>query len=183
MKKFFKTYRFDFKKIVVIFLIFAVTGCASYKYELLSDQYKGYVVKRNDYLIPEYTIDSKNTAPKDLSIAKQRFTRRQKIVDDYYKKMGRIENQFKALIVGYPLFLLTLATAAIRLPFIAVSDFRYDHNPKYKEIIDNRIALQEKKEDERIASLHKGLINFIEKDLSKEAPSQNAAQNTTPKTN
>lgn len=163
--------------------IFFLTGCASYKYELASDPYKGYVVKRNDFLIPEYTTDTKNKAPQNLAVAQQRFKRRQSVVDDYYKKMGRIENQFKDLIFGYPLFLVTLVTAAFRLPFIAVSDYRYEHDPKYKAIIDKRDAELDKREEGIKDGLQKSLNKFIENDMTKETASETKTQPQAKTTN
>lgn len=160
------------KKILSLILaILFVTGCASYKYELASDPYKGYVVKRNDYLVPEYTADTKNTAPQDLNVAKARFKRRHRIVDHYYKKMDKIENQFSALVLGYPLFLASLVSAVFRLPFIIVSDYRYDHDPKYRQRIDDRDDARDKREEERIKNLQSDLNKFIEEDMNKEAKS------------
>jgi len=162
---------YTLKQTAIIFaLVFVLTGCATYKYDKASDPYKGYVVKRNDYLIPEYTTDTKNKAPEDLALAKARFKRRHAYVEDYYKKMGRIENQFKALFVDYPIEFVGLMTAVIRLPFVAVSDFKSENNPKYREKVEKREEALDKKEDRKRMSLQDALNKYIEKDLENEAP-------------
>lgn len=165
------------KKICALILfIFFVSGCASYKYEKMADPYQGYVVKRNDYLIPEYTIDTKSKAPEDLIVAKQRFKRRHNIVDDYYKKMGRIENQFKVLIVDYPLCMISLLTAVIQLPYMMVCDYKYEHNAKYKERVDSRYDELDRREARRKESLQLSLNIFIERDLRREGQPEKAAK-------
>ncbi len=157
---------------IMLVFILALAGCATYKYEKAADPYKGYVVKRNDYLIPEYTVDTKNKAPEDLTLAQARFKRRHCIIDDYYKKMGRIENQFKVLIVDYPISMLTLVTAALRLPFIVISDYRYENNPQYRERVDKRDAALDKREEEKRDSLQNSLNKYIKKDLENEPPTE-----------
>ena len=162
--------------LIILVFMFLVTGCASYKYEVVADPYKGYVVKRNDYIIPEYTTDTKNIAPEDLKIAEARFKRRRDAVTDYYEKMGRVESQFRNIVLDYPLCLVTMVSAVFRLPSIIVSDYRYEHNPKYRARIDKRDEEKDRKEEERIGSLQKSLNRFIENDLRKEPALKNPAK-------
>ncbi|MDP2939055.1 MAG: hypothetical protein Q8O13_03090 [Candidatus Omnitrophota bacterium] len=165
--------------LLIVGVSFVISSCASYKDELSGEPYKGYVYKRNDFLIPEYTVDTKNKAPEDLKLALNRFKRRRSIIEDYYKKMGRIENQFKSLIINYPLELFSLISIAARWPFIIVSDYRYDHNPKYKEKIDKRDEELDRKEEKIRKDLENKLNKFIERDLAKENYSYNLEEVNT----
>lgn len=83
------------KHIAVLFAaLLLLSGCATYKFEHGKTPYdKGYVVARDRDVIPEYTIGKDNSAP-DLSLARERFRRRRKTVEQYYKKMDKMNSKF-----------------------------------------------------------------------------------------
>jgi len=147
-----------------------LSGCATYKFHHGKAPYdKGYVVSRDDYAIPEYTLGKDNKVP-PLKVAKERFKRRRRVVEDYYKKMGFIENHFKTAVYEPPVTLLKMVGGIVRLPYIALSDYRYEHNPKYKERVKQNDAKQDDREAKRIASLKEKLNEYLVKDLAKEKP-------------
>ena len=153
----------------VLFLMILLSGCATYKFQKGPAPYdKGYVVSRDNYTIVEYTVGENNTVPEDLALAKERFSRRRRIIEDFYKKMGSIENRFKMGFADYPVMMFKLVTGVFRLPFIGVSDYRYDHDPKYKERI---LKIEEQKdalEFARVAKLKDKMANYVKSDLAKE---------------
>jgi len=154
-----------FLMILVLFL----SGCASYHYHHGQPPYdKGYVVSRDDFTIVEYTLGENDSVPV-RSLAKERFTRRRNTVEHYYKKMGLIENHFKMAVWDPATMLLKIVGGVFRLPFIAVSDYRYEHNPQYKEKMDRLEEEKEAKEEARVAQLKKELRAYVQKDLSREA--------------
>ena len=76
------------KVILLVLLVVFLSGCATYKFQRGKEPYhKGYVVSRDDYIIPEYTTGKDNSVP-NLEIAKKRFKKRKATVEYYYKKMG-----------------------------------------------------------------------------------------------
>ena len=158
------------KKIILLFLITSfLLGCASYKFQRGSQPYdKGYVVLRDGYTIPEYTIGKDNSAPQDLGLAKERFKKRKGIVEEYYKKMGCIENRFKMAFWDPGVLFLKMMGGIFRLPFVAVSDYKAEHNPKYKEKIRRIEDEQDLNEEMRTKKLKKELNNYIQKELDKE---------------
>jgi len=153
----------------VLFLsVLFLSGCATYQFHHGKAPYdKGYVVSRDDYAIPEYTLGKDNKVP-PLKIAKERFKRRRRVVEDYYKKMGFIENHFRMAVYDPMATLLKMVGGIVRLPFIAVSDYRYEHNPKYKERIKKIEAEQDNREANRIESLKEKLNAYLVKDISRE---------------
>ncbi len=159
------------KKVALIFLsaVF-LGGCATYKFHHGKEPYnKGYVVSRDDYTILEYTLGKDNSVP-NLSLAKQRFKRRRDIVEDYYKRMGFIENHFKMAVLDPWIYFWKLAGGVFRLPFIAVSDYRAAHNAAYKEKLRKIEEGKDAREEAHISKLKGQLNAYIERDLSKEAP-------------
>ncbi|MDD5245753.1 MAG: PKD domain-containing protein, partial [Candidatus Omnitrophica bacterium] len=155
-----------FLMILVLFL----SGCASYRYHHGQPPYdKGYVVSRDDFTIVEYTLGENDSVPV-RTLAKERFTRRRNTVEHYYKKMGLIENHFKMAVWDPATMFLKIVGGIFRLPFIAVSDYRYEHNPQYKEKMDRMEEEKEAKEEARVAQLKTELRAYVEKDLSREAP-------------
>lgn len=65
---------------------------------------------------------------------------------------------------------INLATGPFRVPFIAVSDYKYNHNPRYKEKI---IKLQDEEFDarqDRQKKLKEQLNEYIQQDLASEQP-------------
>ncbi len=153
----------------VLILMVLLSGCATYKFQKGTVPYdKGYVVSRDNYTIVEYTVGENNTVPEDLALAKERFSRRRRIIEDFYKKMGAIENRFKMGFADYPIMMFKLVTGVFRLPFIGVSDYRYDHDPKYREKI---LKIEEQKdalEFARVAKLKEKMANYVKNDLAKE---------------
>jgi len=157
------------KKFVSLFL-FAIflSGCATYKFQRGQEPYnKGYVVSRDDYAILEYTIGKDNNVP-DLKGAQERFNRRRKIVEHYYKKMGYIENHFKMTFWDPPIIFAKFFKGVLRLPFVAISDYRYEHNPKYKERIRRIEDEEDRREEERINKLKGQLNMYIQQDMASE---------------
>ena len=60
------------------------------------------------------------------------------------KKMGYIENHFKMAFWNPIIFSLKVVGGLFRLPSIAISDYKYEHHPKYREKIKK---LQEEKDN------------------------------------
>jgi hypothetical protein len=144
-------------------------GCATYKVQNnKADKGGGFVVTRYNKIVPEYTVGEGNTFPHE-SLAKERFKRRRTQVEYYYKKMGFMENSFKQDFVDPPLMLLGFVGGIFRMPFIAVSDYRYNHNPKYKEKMDKLEDARYSAEKARINKIKEELSAYIKEDLSKEA--------------
>ncbi len=159
------------KAAVLLLVALFLSGCATYKFHHGKAPYdKGYVVSRDDYAIPEYTLGKDNKVP-PLKVAKERFKRRRRVVEDYYKKMGFIENHFKTAVYDPPVTLIKMVGGVFCLPYIALSDYRYEHNPKYKERVKQNDAKQDDREAKRIASLKDKLNEYLVKDLAKEKPS------------
>ena len=159
------------KKITLLLLpLLFLSGCATYKFHHGKEPYsKGYVVSRDDYTILEYTLSKDNTVPK-LPLAKVRFKRRRNIVEDYYKRMGYIENRFKMAFMDPAVYFLKLVGGVFRLPFIAVSDYRQAHNPAYKERLRRIEDEKDAREEARINKIKEKLNTYIQKDLSNEPP-------------
>ncbi len=158
------------RKVGILFLIAVfLSGCATYKYHHGKEPYnKGYVVSREDYAIVEYTLGQDNTVPK-LDLAKERFKRRRDTVENYYKRMGYIENRAKMIFWDPGAMFLKLVGGIFCLPFIAVSEFRYTHNPEYKARIDKMDADKDAREAVRIKELKDKLAVYVQQDLEKEA--------------
>lgn len=158
------------KRGIILFLsVTFLSGCAIYKFQRASEPYnKGYVVSRDDYVIPEYTVGKDNTAADNLELAKDRFGKRKNIVEHYYKKMGYVQNRFKMTFVDPCILFLKMIGGVFRLPFIAVSDYKYERNPAYREKIIKMEEKQDAKEEARIQRLKEKLNIYIEKELTKE---------------
>jgi len=158
-----------FKKAGLLLLVIFLSGCATYKFQRGQEPYdKGYVALRDDYLMPEYTIGPNNSVPDDLGLAKQRFAQRRRIVENYYKRMGYIENRFKMAFWDPPVMFMKFAGGILRLPFIAVSDYRYNHNPAYKERIKKIEEDKDAIEEERIQGLKDRLNTYIQGQLARQ---------------
>lgn len=156
-----------------VFLILSVvflSGCAAYKFHHGEPPYdKGYVVSRDDYTIVEYSVGKDNSVP-DRKLAKERFLRRRSIVEDYYKRMGYIENRFKMLFMDPPVMFLKVVAGVFRFPFVAVSDYRYGHNPKYREKIRKLEEARDAREETRIKKFKERLNSYIQQDLNRGNP-------------
>lgn len=158
------------KRIFLLISIVFLSGCATYNFHYGKAPYdKGYVASRDNYPILEYTIGKDNSVP-DLNLAKERFNRRRKIVEHYYKKMGYIENHFKMALWDPCVMFLKLIGGVFRLPFIAISDYKYGHKPEYKAKIDRLQEVKEAFQEACIRKLKEELNIHIQKDLGQERP-------------
>lgn len=145
-----------------------LSGCATYKFQRGAKPYdQGYVILRDDYTIAEYTIGEENSAP-DLVLAKERFKRRKNIIEDYYKRMGLIENRFKQAFWNPCIYSLKFLGGIFRMPSIFISNYRYEHDPVYRDKIRKMEAEQDAREEERIKKLKGKLNAYIQQDLTKE---------------
>lgn len=158
------------KKIFLLSLVtLFLSGCATYRFhkgEPPNDL--GFVASRDKRVIVEYTVGKESSLP-DLVTAKERFKRRHSNVDYYYKKMGYIQCRFRQFFWEPPYTFVSFITGIFRLPFIASSDYKYEHNPKYREKVDKLEEEKEAREAARIKGLKEKLSLYIEKDLVKES--------------
>ena len=156
------------KTILLVLLVVFLSGCATYKFQRGKEPYnKGYVVSRDDYIIPEYTIGKDNSVP-SIELAKERFKKRRQTVEHYYEKMGYIENKLKTTFWEPTVLFLKFIGGVFRLPSIAISDYKYEHNPQYREKIIKMQQEQDALEEARIQNLKKELNSYIQKELAKE---------------
>ncbi|MBP7836099.1 MAG: PKD domain-containing protein [Candidatus Omnitrophica bacterium] len=153
----------------IIISVLFLSGCATYSVQKGESPYnKGYVVARYGRVLPEYTLGKDNSVP-DEQTAKERFQRRRKQVEAYYKKMGYIENRFKQTFVDPPLFMAQAVIGILRMPAVALRDYKYNRDPKYKEEIDKKEDAEYKAEKERVKAIKAQLNAYIKEDLQKEA--------------
>lgn len=165
-----KKLRHSFFILVFTFCILNLTGCATYKFHHGTAPYdKGYVVSRDDYTMVEYTLGPDNTVP-NRKLAKERFLRRKNVVEDYYKKMGLIENRFKMSVWDRLTMFFKLVGGIFRLPAIAVKDYKYEHNPKYREMVKKKEAEEDAREAERIKKIKDELNAYVQQDLARKEP-------------
>lgn len=157
------------KKIFFLSLLtLFLSGCATYRFhkgEPPNDL--GFVASRDKRVIVEYTVGKENSLP-DLVTARERFKRRRSNVEHYYKKMGYIQCRFRQSFWEVPSTFASFITGIFRLPFIASSDYKYEHNPKYRQKVDKLEEEKEAREAARIKGLKEKLSLYIEKDLTKE---------------
>jgi hypothetical protein len=157
------------KIIPLVFLAFSLSGCAAYRFNHGKPPHdKGYLASRDGYVILEYTVGKDNSVPEDLKFAKERFKRRRHTVERYYKKMGYIENRFKEWFYDPAAYFVKFIVGVFRIPAIAVSDYRYRHNPKYKERVLRKEEERDLKEETIIKKLRASLDAYIQEDLKKE---------------
>lgn len=154
--------------IMALLILFTLSGCASYKYTSGGKPYgEGYIVLRNNTAIADYTIGKDNKAPLDLDLAKERFKKRRAQVECYYKKMGIIYSPYSSFVT-YPAAIIGMVGGIFKLPFILVSDYRYEHNPEYRKKID-ALEMERRIEDmKKRQELQDRLNNFIKKEIEKE---------------
>ena len=142
-------------------------GCAPYKLQRGAPPYdKGYAAARDGKVIPEYTVGKDNTLPADIKLAQARFRRRKARVEDYYKKMGGIENRFKENVPNRLGFMAKMAGAVFCLPGRIVSAYRYELDPKYRDRVDKRDAEAYRLEEEKNKKLKEELVAYVQKDLA-----------------
>ncbi|MCX5696785.1 MAG: PKD domain-containing protein [Candidatus Omnitrophica bacterium] len=160
------------KKITLLaFLVLVLSGCAAYRFGYGKPPHnKGYLASRDGYTILEYTVGQDNSVPENLKFAKERFKRRRHTVERYYKKMGYIENRFKEWFWDPPVYFVKLITGVFRVPALAISDYRYRHNPKYRDRVKRKEEEQDLKEETINKKLREALGVYIQKDLAKEGP-------------
>lgn len=158
------------RKITILFLlIILLSGCATYKFQLGKKPYdKGYIASRDDYTILEYTIGKDKSVPENLELAKERFKRRRKIVEHYYKKMGYIENHFKMTFWNPFIYTFKTTKGLFRLPFVAISEYKYERNPRYREKIRKIEAEQDAREEAHLQKLRERLNAYIQRDMASE---------------
>jgi hypothetical protein len=153
-------------KILISFVLVVLSGCANYKYELAQKGYDGgYLVRRHGLLIPEYTIDAQNKAPRDKKIAEERLIRRRDTVNFYYKKMGRIYNDglTRATDAG------NILTGPFKLPGAAAEDYKYEHDEEYRKKFDQEQRSIEEQELESRQSFKQELSEYIKRDMELES--------------
>lgn len=154
---------------VLMIVLMFLSGCATYKFQKGRSPYdKGYVVSRDGRAIVEYTLGKDDTVPDGLNFAKQRFKRRKGVVEHYYKKMGYVENRFKESFWDPVVLFIKFVPSVFRLPFVAMSDYKYEHDPEYREKLKKLVEAQEIAERERISKLKADLNKYIQDDLAKE---------------
>jgi len=150
-------------------------GCATYN---IQQEKNGFAVARYKKVIPEYTEGPDGSFP-DKALAEERFKRRKKTVEYYYKKMGFMDNRFKQVFIEPPVAFIQFIAGIFRMPFIMASDYKYNHNPQYKEKIDKLEDQQYESEKARIKGLKAELNFYIKGDLAKE-PSLEKGQEIKP---
>lgn len=169
------------KILILLFLAFILSGCATYKFQKsTSAASQGYLITYDGDPVLEYTVGKEKTLP-DLALAKERFKRRRPTVEYYLKKSGQIESRLKEYLWDTPGMVVDFMGGIFRWPYTALSDYKYNHNPKYKERMDKLDEEKEAIEKARIDDLKKKLAEFIAEDLAKEPPVLPVAQEAAPK--
>ena len=167
------------KILALLILTFILSGCSTYKFQKSTSGSRGYLACYDGYPIAEYTMGKEKSLP-DLTLAKERFKRRRLTVEHYYKQMDQIESRLKAFLWEPPKMILGFLGGVLRWPFIAVADYKYNHNPKYKARVDRQDEEKEALEVARVDSLRKKLDAYIAKDLAKESLPQAVAGAAAP---
>ncbi|MBU2540379.1 MAG: hypothetical protein KJ593_00595 [Candidatus Omnitrophica bacterium] len=151
-------------------LLFAVciaavflSGCAAiYKIERAGKKYNnGYVVKRNEVIIPEFTIDNQGKAPEDIKTAEQRLKRRKKKILHFYEEIG----YFGSRVMENTRLFLASFSAPFRAPVEGAKYHKYENDPDYRAKIDAQDEEEERIEQERIESIQAQMQQYIEEDL------------------
>jgi len=148
-----------------------LSGCATYKIQKGQSPYdSGYVAAKDGRTILEYTVGKDNSVSPDLETAQERFNRRKMTVEQYYEKMGYMKSRLKQTFGEPPVMLAKFIGGFFRLPFIAVSNYKYNHDPKYKENIDRLEQERAEAERKRISALKEELNAYVQKDIETEPP-------------
>ena len=66
------------------------------------------------------------------------------------------------------IFFLKTIGGVFRLPSVAISDYKYEHNPEYRKKIIKKEQERDAQEEARIQKLKEELNIYIQKDLSQE---------------
>jgi len=169
------------RKILFLLLItFILSGCATYKFKKSGPSATpGYLVTYDDESILEYTVGKDNTLP-DMELAKERFKRRRSTVEYYYKKMGLIEPRLKEVFWDPAAMFVDFLWGIFRWPYTAITDYKYNRDPKYKERIDKLDEQKDALEKARVGSLKQKLDAYVAADLAKESPAQEVVEIVPP---
>ncbi len=156
------------KILVLLFFVLILSGCATYKFQKPdSAKAQGYLVSYDGKPLLEYTVGKDNSLP-DLTLAQERFKRRRAKVEYYYKKMGQIESRLKYFFIDPPVMMVDFIRGIFRWPFIAVADYKYNRNPKYKERVDKLDEQKDELEKTQVNALKDMLAAYVAADLNKE---------------
>ena len=158
------------KFLVILLCAFFVSGCAPYKVVrgTKPPAKDGYVFLRDGVMLPEYTIGEGGLAPDNVYLAKERFKRRRKTVEAYYKKMGVIENRFKENIPDRLGYTLGMVGSVFTLPVRTVKSYRHEYDLKYRARVDRADAEKDALEKTRLEKLRADLNNYIKQDVEQE---------------
>jgi hypothetical protein len=152
---------------ILLSLVLWVGGCATYTFQKGKAPYHaGYVVARDTIVVPEYTVGMNTTTP-DLATARERFNRRRATVEYYYKQLGLMENRFKENFYDKGVLVMKLFTGIFRLPAKAVSEYRYHHNPQYRQKVRTHQEELDALESSRLKQIKDELNAYIQADLVK----------------
>ncbi len=163
------------KILILLFFTFILSGCATYKFQKSGPSANpGYLVTYDDESILEYTVGKDKTLP-DLELAKERFKRRRATVEYYYKKMGLIESRLREVFWDPAAMFADFIFGIFRWPYTAITDYKYNRNPKYKERVDKLDEQKDALEKARVDSLVEKLNAYVAADLAKESPTQEVA--------
>jgi hypothetical protein len=161
--------RIVLKKILTLLIsIFILSGCTTYKFQKSTAGSQGYLACYDGYPIAEYTMGKEKSLP-ELNLAKERFKRRRLTVEHYYKKMDQIESRLKAFFWEPPAMIVGFLGGVLRWPFVAVADYKYNHNSKYKAKADKLFEEKDALEAARVSNFRKELDAYIAKDLAEES--------------
>jgi len=169
------------KILVLLFLAFVLSGCATYKFQKSGPSAsQGYVATYDGKPLLEYTVGKEKSLP-DLTLAKERFKRRRGKVEHYYKNMGQIRSRMMEFLWDSPAMFVGFVGGVLRWPFIAYSDYKYNRDPKYRERVDKLDEEKDALEKARVNSLREKLSAYISEDLAKESLKQGQALPAAPK--
>ncbi|MFH1398023.1 MAG: PKD domain-containing protein [Candidatus Omnitrophota bacterium] len=170
------------KKTLALFLtVIFLSGCATYKYQPGKKPYdEGYIITRNQQTVLEYTLGENNTVP-DKDLATERFKRRRKAVEIFYKRMGYIESYYRLYFWNHVAMMADAIGGIFRMPGVAISDYKYNHDPKYREKIIKLEDEQEAKEEVRINKIKAELREYVKEDLEREKGFSLPVKETKPK--
>ncbi len=159
------------KKITIFLLcVMFLIGCAPYRIQkgVQKPYDEGFVATREGKVILEYTVGKDGNVPDDMRLAQERFKRRRRIVEDYYKKMGIIENRLKEHGWNRLIYFWSLVGGVFNAPVRFVSEYRYNHDPEYRQKVDKIVEGQEARLEARVEQLRRELAAYIEEDLRRE---------------
>lgn len=134
-----------------------LSGC-TYYYKYHRSLEGGYVIQKGADLYPEFTIDESRQYPQDLKVAKERFRRRKKFVENWYKKYepGELMNPNLAMIKEFfliPLLPIRAIAAALKPPSKDSEQELEESRRRYSEArreLENYIAQDCKREREAL---------------------------------